>query len=117
MQGSFNFKVHAEVYQDEFGALAVRLDGEYVFRNLATRREEKFPDDILRELASHEHPDHWQDMPPHQLLYGRGWTCLARVGFIDGDLSRPAMELAVPKTCIQQPGQGYLAPLLEGQAA
>jgi len=78
---------------------------------------ETFPDDILRELYSAKHPAHWLEMPAHQLIYGRGWTCIAMLGFIDGDLNRPAMELEVQPELLQRRAKRYLAPLLESQAA
>lgn len=117
MKQSFGFNVHAEIFQNDSGDLAVKLPGDYAFGGLGTRKGESFPEDILRELYGGRHPGHWQELPARQLVDDLGWQCVAMLGFVNGNLNRAAMELEVDPKILNRRVRQYLAPLLMGRSA
>lgn len=117
MKQSFNFHVHAEIFQSRHGELAVRLPGDFVYGGLGNRRHEEFPDDILRELYGGKHPRHWHEMSIRQLSDGLGWERVALLGYVDGNLNQPAIQLEVDVGLLHARSKSYLGPLLRKSAA
>lgn len=108
----FSFNINAELYENEFGELAVKFPDGRVYREIGTGSDESFPEDIVKHLESGLHPDHWREMPAHELLYGRGWQCIGRLGFIDGEETRPALEFEVDPRRLGARSRSYLREVL-----
>ncbi len=104
----FAFNINAELYENKFGELAIKFTGEKVYAEVGTEQGESFLDDCIKMLQKKMHPDHWRDIPAHQLLYGQDWHCISRMGFINGDESRPAIELDVKPDEMGQEARSYL---------
>jgi hypothetical protein len=112
MAEQVSFNINAELYENQFGELAIRFPGEKVFREVGRRREASFRNDAVRMLKTGEHPTEWREMPPHELLYGHNWHCISRMGFIEGDMERPALELDADPGKIGAQAKSYLREIL-----
>lgn len=107
-----SFNINAELYENQFGELAIRFPGEKVFREIGSGKKSSFRDDAVQMLKTGEHPKEWREMPPHELLYGHNWHCISRLGFIEGDMGKPALELEVDEDKIGAQGKSYLKEIL-----
>lgn len=106
------FNVHAELYENDFGELAIRFEGEKVYRGMGGVENARFQEDAREVIAAGQIPNGWKEMPPHELLYGRGWHHVGSMGFIDGDLGRPALELEVEPAQLGDAARRYMADAL-----
>ena len=106
----FAFNIHAELYENDFGDLAIRFEGDRVYTGMSDQG--RFQDDSRRFIEKRELPAGWQEMSPRQLLYGRNWHCVSRLGYIDGDFDRPAVEFEVEADTLGEPARAYLTDLL-----
>jgi hypothetical protein len=109
----FSLNVNAELYEDQFADLAVRFPDERVYRNVGTAGS-RFQLEVVNLLEKGERPAHWQEMPPHELLYGKGWRCIATLGYRDGDPRRPAVTFEVDAESLGEKARAYLAAALPG---
>lgn len=103
------FNVHAELYENDFGELAIRFEGEKVYRGMGEREDDRFQEDARKVAQVGKVPEEWQEMPPHELLYGRGWHHVSSMGFLAGDPERLAMELEVEPRELGEAARRYLA--------
>lgn len=108
-KNAVSFNVNAELYENEFGELAVKLPGEKVYRNVGTGKEDRFEKDAYSALEEGRLPADWSAMAPHELLYGRGWHCIATVGYLDGDPRKPAFTFEVDPREMGALARSYLA--------
>ncbi|MFA5516271.1 MAG: hypothetical protein WDA20_08285 [Desulfuromonadales bacterium] len=108
--GQFAFNIHAELYQNDFGDLAIRFEGDRVYSGM--QEDGRFQVDARQVIQGGSAPAGWQEISPRHLLYGRNWQCIARLGFIDGDFNRPAVEFEIESERISPQGKEYLADLL-----
>jgi len=92
MANRFSFNINVELFENAHGELALRLPGNYVYRLEELSAENEFVHDSTAMILTGQRPPGWREMPAHQLLYGHGWHCISRLGFIDGDETRPAVE-------------------------
>lgn len=102
------FNINAELYENEFGELAVKVPGEKVFRNVGIGEGARFQGDVTRLLQEQRRPPEWSEMPAHELT-GRGWRCVAALGYLAGDLERPAVEFETGRDELGTLAQSYLA--------
>lgn len=109
---TFDFNIEVELYENEFGDLAMKMPGEKVFGEVGTREGELMTNDFLRSLSDGSCPNWWQEIPAHQLLYARGWHCVSRHGFINGDVQRPAVEFETEPERLGTRARAYLRHLL-----
>ncbi len=112
MTEQFAFNIHAELYENKDGELAIRFADEKVFRGVGGEEGRRFQTDVMNLLQKGERPEQWREMPPHKLLYAESWHCISRLGYIDGDESKPALELEVEQGEIGYRGKVYLADIL-----
>ncbi len=112
MSASLAFNINAELYENKFGELAVRFPGEKVYRDIGGERGASFVRDTKAMVLEKRHPRSWHEMPAHELLYGKGWHCISRMGFIDGDANRPGVELEVDPAEIGEKAKAYLRGVL-----
>jgi hypothetical protein len=73
-----SFNINAELYENQFGDLAIRFPGEKVYRDVGPETGTSFVEDAKSMLIEGKHPDGWHEMPAHELFYGRGWHCSPR---------------------------------------
>ncbi|MBE0596476.1 MAG: hypothetical protein IH614_04335 [Desulfuromonadales bacterium] len=107
------FNVHAELYENEFGELAIRFEGEKVYRGMGDDENARFQDDARQVVEAGIIPANWKAMPAHELLYGRGWQHVSSMGFLEGETGRPAMELEVAPEELGETARRYLADALQ----
>ena len=89
------FNVNAELYENCFGELAIRFPGETVFHLGLEPNHGQFQDDVVNKMEKGLQPKEWSAIPAHQLLFGQDWQCIATIGYLDGDPTRPAVSLEV----------------------
>ncbi len=106
------FNVHAELYEDETGDLAVLLEGDYVYRIPPPDGTARFQEDAARALQTGQFPAGWQEMPARELIYGHGWHRVSLMGYLDGDESRLALELEVEADRLGPQARRYLRDIL-----
>ncbi|PLX84633.1 MAG: hypothetical protein C0617_07275 [Desulfuromonas sp.] len=107
-----SFNVNAELYENRFGELAIRFPGERVYQEVGTRKGENFLSDALRMLEQGECPKVWREMAPHELLYGKDWHCISRMGYVSGDERKPALEMEAQPKEIGARARAYLQDVL-----
>lgn len=107
-----SFNVNAELYENQFGDLAIRFPGEKVYRDVGPETGTSFVDDAKSMLIEGRHPQGWHEMPAHELLYGRGWHCISRMGFVNGDEKKPGVEFEVEPGTIGSKAKLYLREVL-----
>lgn len=103
-----SFNVNAELYESDFGELAVKVPGEKVFRNIGLQQEARFQKDVVSLLEENRRPVGWSEMPPHELSGGK-WRCIARLGYLNGDPARPAVEFEIKREELGSQAKSYLA--------
>jgi hypothetical protein len=111
MNGQVSFNINAELYENNFGELAIRFAGDYVYRGVGEEEGARFHTDVVGALERGEHPDSWQEMPHRELLYGQ-WHCIGRLGYLQGDASQPGVELEVEPEELGPAARSYLADAL-----
>ncbi len=109
--GQFSFNIHAELYENELGDLAIRFEGDRVYSGM--NQDGCFQEDAQQVIQQGELPPGWQEVSPRHLLYGRNWQCISRLGFIDGDFRRPAVEFEVEPEQMGAAAKRYLGDLLQ----
>jgi hypothetical protein len=107
-----SFNINAELYENRFGELAVRFPGEKVYRDVGEEKGASFVRDTRTVVVEKRYPRGWHEMPAHELLYGKGWHCISRLGFIDGDTERPGVEFEVDPGEIGDRARAYLKGVL-----
>lgn len=111
MDESVSFNINAELYENEYGELAIRFAGDYVYRDVGREEGAQFHTDAVRMLERNEHPEGWREMTPRELLYGP-WHCVGRLGYLHGDASQPGVELEVKPEQLGPVARSYLAAAL-----
>jgi hypothetical protein len=111
MDERISFNINAELYESNFGELAIRFAGDYVYRGVGREEGAQFHTDAVRMLESGEHPEGWRAMTPRELLYGQ-WHCISRLGYVQGDAQRPGLELEVAPDELGATARSYLAAAL-----
>jgi len=114
-QERFSFNVNAELYENRFGELAVKIPGKKVFGKVGLKEESRFQTDIVALLEEDRKPPEWSDMPLHQLAY-QEWKCIAILGYIDGDPQRPAIEFEVDRKEMGAQALAYLKDALRDES-
>ena len=112
MPRKMSFNINVELYENFHGELALRFPGEKVYREVGQEARADFIREATEMIRSGDHPQTWRDMPAHQLLYGHGWHCIGRLGFIDGDENRPAVEFEEDPERIGDLAKTYLKRVL-----
>ena len=108
-----SFNVNAELYENCFGELAIRFPGDYVFRLGSEPNQGQFHLDVVNKMEKGIQPRDWTAMPPHELLYGKDWQCVATLGYLDGDPERPAVSFEVEPDHLGAQAQTYLEEALK----
>ncbi len=113
MKSRFSFNINAELFENQWGDLAIRFPGERVFDQVGTALKSTFLTDATDHLKNHRVPEEWHEIPAHELLYASSWQCISRLGFIDGDDAHPALELELPTEALGPRARTYLKELFE----
>ena len=112
MAARLSFNINVELYENAHGELALRFPGERVYRAAGAGQRGDFVRESTDMIRSGKRPPGWQEMPAHQLLYGQGWHCISRLGFIDGDENRPAVEFEDDPAGFGEQARAYLRRVL-----
>ena len=112
MANRLSFNINVELYEDLHGDLALRFPGEKVYRAVEGGGRGDFIRDSTDMIRNGKRPPGWREMPAHQLLYGQGWHCISRLGFLDGDESRPAVEFEDDPSGFGEQAKSYLRRVL-----
>jgi len=112
MGENISFNINAELYEDRDGDLAVKIPGEKVFRVEEINPDETFVTEATAAVEKGDVPTWWKEMPAHELLYGHGWHCVSRMGFLNGDPARPAVELEGRRENLGAKARAYLGDAL-----
>ncbi len=107
-----SFNINAELYQNQFGDLAVKLPGEKVYCEVGENEGADFTHDAKEAVLHDRRPERWREMPAHELLYGPNWRCIGRFGFVDGDAEKPAVEFDVEPDELGERARSYLSRVL-----
>lgn len=106
------FNIHAELYESDRGELAVRLEGDKVYRNVGSVGEGSFVDDACRVIREGEVPSGWVEMSQRELTYYPGWQHVSSMGFLEGSLDKPALELEVRPEELGAAARRYLGDMV-----
>ncbi|MDT8443432.1 MAG: hypothetical protein RQ722_04010 [Desulfuromonadales bacterium] len=99
----------AQLYENEYGELAIRFENNRVFECVGRNSEKSFVTEALEFIKSGVHPAQWQEMPFRKLLHdGHGWQLISSIGFLDGDETRPAVGLDVKPEKLGDQARRYL---------
>jgi len=109
---AFSLNVNAELYQDQYGELAIRLPDERVYRNVGKDTGARFQTEVVEFLEKGARPGDWLEMSPREIQSGKGWRCIATLGFRDGDPGRPAIAFEVDLAELGDQARRYLADAL-----
>ena len=112
MAEKHSFNINAELYQNEFGELAMKLPGEKVYCEVGENEGADFVSDAKEAVLHDKRPERWREMPAHELLYGRDWRCVSRFGFVDGDEEKPAVEFEIERDELSEKARSYLGRVL-----
>lgn len=112
MTNQISFNINVELYENVHGELALRLPGNYVYWVEEVSAGREFVSDSTAMILTGQRPPGWREMPAHQLLYGNGWHCISRLGFIDGDENRPAVEFEGDPAGFGSTARAYLQRVL-----
>lgn len=112
-----SFNINAELYEDRFGDLAVRLPGNHVYRDVAAGADAEFLHDTLQALVDRKLPPGWHEMPPHELLYGKDWRRVGSLGFVNGETDVPGMEFDLEPALMGAKARAYLREILPVQGS
>jgi len=108
MTEKVSFNINAELYEDKFGDLAVKIPGEKVYRVEKQAAGSSFVAEATQAVEEGALPAGWREMPAHELLYGHGWHCISRMGYLDGDPDRPGIELEGEREALGEKARAYL---------
>jgi hypothetical protein len=93
--GESIFNIHVQLYENPSGELAIRLEGEKIYRRIGADAEHTFVDDAKKILRDGELPEGWHEMEPRELAYRDDWNLVGSMGYLDGETDKPAIELEV----------------------
>jgi hypothetical protein len=111
MGQAIHFTSSAELYENEYGELAVRFANNVVFAHVGTRPGKGFVAEAIDLLKRGERPPEWKMIPYRKLLHdGHGWHLVSSMGYIDDDKSKPAVGLDVKPESLGNLAKRYLKP-------
>lgn len=109
MGQTITFDTNAELYENTEGGLAIRFPDNAVFEAIGNPPEQGFVADVVRLLKREQRRPSWRLIPYRKLVYDeRGWHRISRMGFLDGDTSRPALSLDVTPNKLGPQARHYL---------
>jgi hypothetical protein len=101
----------AQLYENDTGDLAIRFENNTVYESVGVHSEKSFVTEALEMLRSGEHPPQWQKIPFRKLLSdGHNWHLVSSLGYLDGDINRPAVGLDVKPEALGKQAKRYLQP-------
>lgn len=103
------FNTSAQLYEDEYGDLAVRFGNNAVFDGVGICSGKGFVAEALEVINNGVRPTEWHEIPYRKLLHdGHGWHQVASLGFIDGDETTLAIGLEVKPEELGYQARHYL---------
>ena len=107
-----SFNINAELYENDFGDLAIRFEGDKVYQGVGNTEGALFSNEASQVIRDGELPQGWQEISPREILYGHGWHLISSLGFIDGNMDKPAVELEVLPDQLGATARKYLENIL-----
>lgn len=99
----------AQLYENEYGDLAIRFENNAVFERVGFNSEKSFVAEALEFIERGERPGSWQEMPFRKLQHdGHGWHLISSLGFLNGDETQPAVGLDVKAESLGEQARHYL---------
>lgn len=101
----------AQLYENEYGDLAIRFENNEVFEGVGTHSDKSFAAEALEFLKNGARPAQWQEMPYRKLQHdSHGWRLVSSIGFLDGDEMKPAVGLDIKPEELGARARRYLQP-------
>lgn len=115
MGETMHFNTAAELFENEFGELAIRFPDNRVYARVGTTPGAGFLTEASTMLRDGRHPDDWERVPFGRLGHdGHGWRLVGTLGFLDGDEGKPAVGLDVRPEELGSAARSYLLADLPG---
>lgn len=109
MAETFFFDSSAELYENEYGDLAIRFDNNEVYTGVGRESGKGFVTEAIEYLEQGEQPQGWQRQSERKLrLDGHGWHLISSMGYIDEDPGKPAVGLDVKPEKLGEKARAYL---------
>lgn len=111
MGSQIHFNASAQLYENEYGDLAIRFANNSVFECVGTNSSESFTVEAMDAITQDVHPADWRPIPYRKLLHDdQKWHLISSMGFLDGDEARPALLLEVKPDELGIHAKQYLKP-------
>ncbi len=111
MGQTIKFNTSAQLYENEYGDLAIRFANNMVFESVGIRPEKGFVAEVTELLNSDERPPEWRMIPYRKLMNdGLHWHLVSSMGYLDGDETKPAIGLDVKPEELGEQAKRYLKP-------
>ena len=111
MDQKIHFNTSAQLYENEYGDLAIRFANNLVFESVGISTGKSFVAEAIELMERSERPEEWRMIPYRKLLHdGHGWHLVSSLGFLDGDEKKPAIELDVKPGELGKQARRYLKP-------
>ena len=113
MNQQIHFNASAQLYENQYGELAIRFANNLVFELIGTNHEKGFVSEAMEMLRQGKRPTDWRMIPYRKLLYDeQNWHLVSSMGFLDGDENRPAVLLDVKPAELGERAKNYLRPAM-----
>lgn len=104
-----HFNTSAQLYENESGALAIRLANNSVFEYVGLSHGKSFVVDAMALMSQDNQPADWRMIPYRKLFHDeQNWRLVSSMGFLDGDEAKPALLLEVNPEVLGRQAKQYL---------
>lgn len=111
MSSQLHFNASAQLYENEYGDLAIRFANNSVFEGVGTNSSESFAVEAMDAITQDIHPANWRLIPYRKLFHDdQKWHLIISMGFLDGDETKPALLLEVKPEMLGVQAKQYLKP-------
>ena len=111
MGQKIHFNTRAQLYENEYGDLAIRFANNLVFESVGIHSRKSFVVEATNLMNQGERPSKWRMVPYRKLLHdGHNWHLVSSLGFLDGDETKTALGLEVKPEELGKQARRYLKP-------
>lgn len=109
MGQSIHFNTTAQLYENEFGTLAIRFVNNMAFEYVGTSSGKGFVSEAMKMLGQGHRPPEWKMIPCRKLFnHDQKWKLISSMGYLDGDEQKPALVLEVHPEDLGDQARQYL---------